>query len=90
MAPVGGRPSFWKGTLDGAVAGRGTVTKVWVDGVEEEGLGHLQEGSGHTGLRGWERAPRGDGLSFSLGPEGATAGEEEEWSSGAICWVLPL
>lgn len=68
MAPVGGRSSFWKGTLDGAVAGRGTVMEVWVDGVEE-GLGHLQEGSGHTGLRGWERAPRGDGLSFSLGAE---------------------
>jgi hypothetical protein len=52
VVPVGGRPSFWKCTLDGAVAGRGTVMEVWVDGVEE-GLGHLQEGSGHTGLRGW-------------------------------------
>lgn len=33
-----------------------------------EGLGHLEDGSGQTGLRGWGAGPLGDGLTFSLEP----------------------
>lgn len=46
-----------------------------------EGLGHLEDGSGQTGLLGWGAAPRGDGLSFSLeagfGSAGPGDGEED-------------
>lgn len=51
LAPVGGRPSFAAGALAGAVMGRGTEEAVGeVQGLE--GLGHLEDGSGQTGLLG--------------------------------------
>lgn len=63
LAPVGGRASL--GLVDLTDAGRGTEAVVGVvQGLE--GLGHLEDGSGQTGLLGWEVGPRGDGLSFSL------------------------
>lgn len=62
VAPVaGGRPSL------GTVTGRGR--RVWLGVgvlVGLEGLGHLEDGSGQTGLRGWEAGPLGDGRAFSL------------------------
>lgn len=65
LAPVGGRPSLGAGARTGAVTGRGTEEEVGeVTGLE--GLGHLEDGSGQTGLLGWEAAPCGDGRSLSL------------------------
>lgn len=64
LAPVGGRASL-EAARTGAVTGRGTGAAVGeVQGLE--GLGYLEDGSGQTGLLGWEAGPRGDGLSFSL------------------------
>lgn len=45
LAPVGGRPSLGPGPRAGAATGRGTV-------AAGEGLAHLEEGSGQTGLLG--------------------------------------
>lgn len=39
-----------------------------------EGLGHLEDGSGQTGLLGWEGVLRGEGLIFSLGAGRGSAG----------------
>ncbi len=51
LAPDGGRASLGAGARAGAVTGRGTEAAV---GVEQglEGLGHLEDGSGQTGLLG--------------------------------------
>lgn len=50
-APVGGRASLGVGARAGAVMGRGTEAAVGeVQGLE--GLGHLEDGSGQTGLLG--------------------------------------
>lgn len=55
-APVGGRPSLGAGARTGAATERGTEEEVGeVQGLE--GLGHLEDGSGQTGLLGWEAAP---------------------------------
>lgn len=51
LAPNGGRASLGVGARTGAATGRGTeVTVGEVQGLE--GLGHLEDGSGQTGLRG--------------------------------------
>lgn len=51
LAPDGGRASLGVGTRTGAVTGRGTEAATGeVQGLE--GLGHLVEGSGQTGLLG--------------------------------------
>lgn len=50
-APVGGRASLGVGARTGAVTGRGTEAAMGVvQGLE--GLGHLEDGSGQTGLLG--------------------------------------
>lgn len=51
LAPDGGRASLGAGARTGAVTGRGTEVAV---GEEQglEGLGHLEDGSGQTGLLG--------------------------------------
>lgn len=51
LAPDGGRASLGVGARTGAVTGRGTEAAV---GEEQglEGLGHLEDGSGQTGLLG--------------------------------------
>lgn len=51
LAPVGGRESLEVGARTGAVTGRGTEAAVGeLQGLE--GLGHLEDGSGQTGLLG--------------------------------------
>lgn len=51
LAPDGGRASLGVGARTGAVTGRGTEAAVGeVQGLE--GLGHLEDGSGQTGLLG--------------------------------------
>lgn len=50
LAPVGGRASLGAGARPGAVTGRGTVAVGEVHGLD--GLGHLEDGSGQTGLLG--------------------------------------
>lgn len=51
LAPVGGRASLGTGARPGAVTGRGTEAVVGeVQGLD--GLGHLEDGSGQTGLLG--------------------------------------
>lgn len=79
LAPVGGRPSLGAGTRAGAVTGRGTEEEVGeVQGLE--GLGHLEDGSGQTGLLGWEAMPCGRSLILEAGfgsteeADGAAAG----------------
>lgn len=82
LAPVGGRASLEAGALACAVAGRGTGAVV---GEEQglEGLGHLEDGSGQTGLRGWEAAAlRGEGLSFSLDADRGSAREGDGAADG--------
>lgn len=66
VAPGGGRASLEADACPGAATGRGSEVAVGeVQGLE--GLGHLEDGSGQTGLRGCEAAPpRAAGLSFSL------------------------
>ena len=51
--------------------------------VGVEGLGHLRDGSGQTGLRGWAGPPRGPALSFSLEDEEEEEEEEEGMGGGA-------
>lgn len=53
----------------GEVTGRGVGARLGVGVlVGLEGLGHLEDGSGQTGLRGWGAGPLGDGRAFSLKP----------------------
>lgn len=69
-ALAGVRPSL------GAVTGRGVRAGLGVGMlVGLEGLGHLEDGSGQTGLRGWGAGPLGNGRAFSLE---AGFGEEED------------
>lgn len=67
LAPDGGRVSLETGI------GRGTKEEVG----EVEGLGNLEDGSGHTGLLGWAAGPRLDGLRFTLeaAPESGGVGD---------------
>lgn len=51
VAPDGGRTSLGADTVVGEVQGL-------------EGLGHLEEGSGQTGLLGWEVGPCGRGFNL--------------------------
>lgn len=81
LAPVGGRASLGVGARTGAVTGRGTEATVGeLQGLE--GLGHLEEGSGQTGLLGCEGAQRADGLSFSLAAEIRSAGAGDGAADG--------
>lgn len=90
LALDGGRASFGVGARAGTVAGRGMEVEVEVGVVQGlDGLGHLRDGSGQTGLLGWAGAPRGDGLSFSLGAEPGSGRAEDGAVDGvgALCWT---
>lgn len=88
LEPVGGRASLGLVDLTNAVIERGTEAVVGVEGLE--GLGHLEDGSGQTGLLGWEEGPRGDGLSFSLEAGLGSAGAGDGADDGADDGVRAL
>lgn len=89
LAPVGGRASLGLVDLTDAVTVRGTEAVVGVvQGLE--GLGHLEDGSGQTGLLGWEVGPPGDGLSFSLEAGLGSAGAGDGADVGADDGVRAL
>lgn len=64
--PGGGLASLRAGARAGVVVGPGSAEAVVGEVQGLDGLGHLEDGSGQTGLLGWEAAPRKCGLVLSL------------------------